>query len=110
MPRMKKGKNGSKDALESLQFIIKHMATKEEVRDIVKEEVAGAEKRLTTKIEDVDKKLAAKIEGVDSKINGTNRRLDTEAMQRMDLKLPRRMHDVEIKVFGASKHPKALPF
>ena len=59
----------------------------------------------------LEKNLTVKIEGVDSKVAGTNRRLDTEAMQRTDLKLPRRVHELEEEVYGAgrSKHPKHVP-
>jgi hypothetical protein len=37
------------------------------------------------------------------------RTMDTEAMQRGDLQLTRRVHDVEEKVLGDSKYPKHLP-
>lgn len=57
-------------------------------------------------------KLDDEVAAVKSKVIGTNRRLDTEALQRSDLKLPRRVHRLEEKVFGrgSSQHPKELPF
>ena len=63
--------------------------------------------KLDSRFENLQNELAA----VRSKVDGTNRRLDTEAMQRTDLKLPRRMHDLEEEVYGAgrSKHPKHMP-
>jgi hypothetical protein len=54
-------------------------------------------------------KLDDEIAGVKSKVDGINRRLDTEAMQRTDLKLPRRVHELEEEPFGRSKHPKHVP-
>ena len=69
--------------------------------------------RLATKddMKILEKKLTDKIDGVDSKVAGINRRLDTEAMQRSDLKLGRRVHELEEEVYGTgrSKHPKHVP-
>ena len=83
-----------KDILDTVIFIKEHMLTKDE----------GASK------EDVEK-LENRLIAVEGKIDGTNRRLDTEAMQRTDLKLPRRVHEIEEKLFGTgrSKHPKHIP-
>ena len=49
--------------------------------------------------------------GVESKVAGIDRRLDAEAIRRSELKLPRRVHDLEEEVHGRgrSKHPKHLP-
>ena len=101
--RMKKKTDG--DVSESLAFIIERMvtkddikdfATKDDVREIVQQELKPIQEGLTA---------------VKSKIEGTNRRLDDEAMQRTDLKLPPRVHDLEEKVYGVgkSKHPKHVP-
>ena len=67
--------------------------------------------KLDEKIAATEKALIEKIDGVDSKAAGINRRLDAEAIQRTDLKLPRRVHDLEEEVYGTgrSKHPKHLP-
>ena len=56
-------------------------------------------------------KLDDEVAAVKSKVDGINRRLDTEAMHRSDLKLPRRVHELEEEVYGTarSKHPKHLP-
>jgi ribosomal protein L23 len=82
-----------KEVGETLAFIVEHMATKDDIKEL-------------------EKKLTDKIEGVDSKVAGINRRLDTEAMQRSDLKLPKRVHDLEEETFGPgrSKHPRHVPF
>ena len=85
---MDKKRKRDRDVTESLAFIIDRMATKDDIGEL-KEQIAT----------------------VDSKVAGINRRLDTDAMQRTDLKLPRRVHELEEKVYGtgASKHPKQLP-
>lgn len=49
------------------------------------------------------------VEALNGKMSGTNARLDLEAMQRDRLQLPRRVSDLEVKKFGASKHPKEVP-
>ena len=79
----------TKDILETVNFIKERMLTKDDVREIVREE----------------------LEPVKSKVDGINQRLDTEAIQRTDLKVPRRVHDLEEEVFGegGSKHPKHVP-
>jgi len=63
--------------------------------------------KLDERLDKLDEVVAA----VKSKVEGTNRRLDAEAMQRTDLKLPRRVHEVEEEVYGTgrSKHPKHVP-
>lgn len=67
--------------------------------------------RMDEQLAATEKKLTEKIDGVDSKVAGTNRRLDAEALERTDLKMPRRVHDLEEEVYGTgrSKHPKHLP-
>jgi len=44
-------------------------------------------------------------------VTGVDRRLDAEALRRNDLKVPRRVNDLEEEVYGRgrSKHPKHLP-
>jgi hypothetical protein len=56
-------------------------------------------------------KVDDRLLGLGNKVAGIDRRLDAEAIQRTDLKLPRRVHDLEQEVYGAgrSKHPKHLP-
>jgi len=63
--------------------------------------------RVDERLDKLDEVVAA----VKGKVDGINRRLDTETMQRTDLKLPRRVHDLEEEVYGAgrSKHPKHVP-
>lgn len=71
---------------EDINFIKDHMATKDDIKEL-KDQIAG----------------------VESKIAGTNRRLDSEAMLRDDLELPKRVSDLEVKTFGSSRHPKHIP-
>jgi len=96
---MKKG--GKKDVLESLDFIIKHMATKDDVHDVVKEVTEPQFKK-------IDDRLAA----VENKIGGIYRTFTDEAMKARDFKIPKRVHRLEEKVFGTggSQHPRNLPF
>ena len=82
------------DLTETVGFVVKNMATKDEVRQIVREE-----------LKPIEDGLAA----VESKIAGTNRRLDNDAMMRDDLSIPKRVSDLEQKTFGASRHPKHIP-
>jgi hypothetical protein len=101
-----------KDLLDTVNFIkdymVTHMLTKEEgvtkddlpklVRPIIREE-------LSTALKPIEDRLTS----VESKIAGTNRRLDTEAMHRDDLALPKRVSNLEEKTFGASRHPAHVP-
>ena len=90
---------------EMLRLLIKHSAdytTKEDLTD----GLTSLEGRLIDKIEGVEANLTVKIEGVDNKLNGTNSRLDEGAMQRTEEKLPQRLADVEVEVFGASRAPR----
>ena len=61
------------------------------------------EQNMATK--DDFKNLDDPLTAVESKVDGINRRLDTEAMMRTDQKLPERVDDREIELFGASKAP-----
>jgi hypothetical protein len=85
-----------KDILETVIFIKDHMLTKEEgvTKDYLRETLKPIEDRLTA---------------VESKVSGINRRLDTEALHRDDLTLPKRVSDLEEKTFGASRHPAHFP-
>src|SRR5271154_3262194 len=70
-------------------------------------DISDVRKEMATK-EDI-KRLDARIDGLQVKVDGVQSTIDAEAMQRGDLQLPRRVHDLEEKVFGHSKHPKHLP-
>lgn len=69
--------------------------------------------KLATKDElsEVEKNLSDRIDIVKSKADGIQRSLDVERVHRTDLKIPRRLHDVEEQVYGVggSKHPKHVP-
>jgi hypothetical protein len=56
-------------------------------------------------------KIGNQLTGLDNKIMGVDRRLDAETMRRNDLKIRRRVHDLEEEVYGRgrSKHPRHLP-
>ena len=60
---------------------------------------------VTEDLADIKDRLTA----VESKVSGINRRLDTDAIMRDDLAIPKRVADLETKAFGASRHPKHLP-
>jgi hypothetical protein len=71
----------TRDILDALDFIKDNMATKDDVRDIVHDEL-----RL----------LASKIDGIDH-------RLDDEALRNGDLRIPARVADLEHQVVGKSR-------
>jgi hypothetical protein len=80
------------------------------LRDIVR--VFGERfDRSDRKIDAVEKNLTDKIDAVNVKVQGAQKILDAEALLRADLKLPRRVHDLEEHLYGPgkSKHPKHLP-
>lgn len=70
--------------------------------DKMDDEIAGVKKEIRV--------VKDEVVAVKGKVTGIDSRLDLEADRRTDLKLPRRMHNVEVKVFGDSRHPKSLPF
>jgi hypothetical protein len=74
------------DLTETVGFVVKNMATKDDIKE-----------------------LKDQITAVASKVSGTNRRLDDEAMLRTDLALPKRVSDLEEKTFGASRQPAHIP-
>jgi hypothetical protein len=90
-----------RDIAESLAFIIEHMATKEEVA--TKEDVREINGRLDS--------LEDRLGAVENKLTGLYRMHEAEGMKQQDLKLARRIHDLEEKLYGAgkSRHPKHLP-
>lgn len=73
----------TEDIIESLAFIKDNMATKDDLNDL--------EGRLGDRISKIDDRLTA----VESKIEGTNRRLDIEAMSRTDARIPDRVAAIE---------------
>ena len=77
-----------KEVGEMLGHIVRHMATKDDI------------KNMATK--DDIKKLDDRLAGVESKVSGIDRRLDAEAMRRDEEKIPARLGKLEKKVFGAS--------
>ena len=56
-------------------------------------------------------KLTDKIDGLTIKVEAVQKTVDAEAMRRTDLKLPRRVHDLEEKLYGSgrSRHPVNVP-
>jgi tetrahydromethanopterin S-methyltransferase subunit G len=85
----------------------------------VQDGFASVEKRFASLDERMEQGFAAvaedladikdRLTSVESKVSGTNRRLDTEAMYREDLALPKRVSDLEERTVGASRHPEHLP-
>ena len=86
--------------ISGLEEKVEKLPTEERVREIVREETKPQ-----------FDKVNRRLDSVESKVDGTNHRLDTEAMRRTDLKISRRLHDVEEKVYGVggSKNPKHIP-
>src|SRR5262245_15968377 len=78
-----------------VEHIVNHMATKDDLDAL--------DAKLAAHIDAIGTRLVA----VESKVDGINRRLDTEAMMRTDQKLPERVTDLEIELFGTSKAPKS---
>jgi phage shock protein A len=78
---------GFKAVAEDIADLRKDMATKDDVREIVREELKPIETRL------------AAVEG---KVAGIDRRLDTEAIRRDDEKIPTRVEKIE-KHIGIGK-------
>ena len=97
---VKKGEIG--EVLHIVNFIKDHMMTASEGKEM--------EERLSDRIDKVENKLSDRIDGVDSKAKGIQQSLDVERVERTDLKLPRRLRDVEEKVYGVggSRHPKHI--
>jgi hypothetical protein len=73
---------------DDIAHLRKEMATNDDVRVIVRDELKPIETRL------------AAVEG---KVAGIDRRLDVEAMRRDDEKIPVRVDKLEKKVFGAHR-------
>ena len=94
------------EVLEIVNFMKDRMVTKEDLDDKFKE----FRKEIQKDIQAATDPLKTSIEALSGKMSGTNARLDLEAMQRDRLQLPRRVSDLEVKNFGASKHPKEIPF
>ena len=93
-----------KTTLNELGEMIRHLVAAS-ADYATKDDIEALETKLTDKIDSVDPKLTDKIDAIDGKLSGIDGRLDGEAMQRSDLKLPRRVHDLEEKVFRRSRHP-----
>lgn len=69
--------------------------------------------KIDKRFEKVDErfdKIDDEVTAVKGKVVGIYRTLSEDAMRSRDYQLPRRMHNVGVKVFGASRHPKSLPF
>jgi phage shock protein A len=81
-----------------LEHVVKSIAKIEEKVDAIDTQLTAAE----SKVDGIDTRLIA----VESKVDGINRRLDTEAMVRTDQKLPERVSDIEIELYGSSRAPK----
>lgn len=81
---------------EMLAHVVEHVATKDDVRAIVRGELQPINDRLVS---------------VENKLTGLYRMHEAEGMKVTDLKLPRRLHDLEEEVYGVgqAKHPKHMP-
>ena len=77
----------------------------------MEDKIGKLEEKMPTKydLRDVEKRLGNRIDGLKVQVEGVQNTFDADAMKRTDLQLPRRVHDLEEKVFGHFKHPKHLP-
>ena len=83
-----------KEVGELLAHFVKHIATKDDIKDMAtKSDVRGI-------IRGELKPLATRLIAVESKVSGIDRRLDAEAIRREDEKIPARVLKLEKKVFG----------
>ena len=101
MKKQKKLARRKDNVLEIVNFIKDRMATKGDLEELRKE--------MQKDIHAATDPIKKSVEALNGKMSGTNARLDLEAMQRDRLQLPRRVSDLEVKKFGASKHPKEVP-
>jgi len=92
-------KKPKKIALTELGAMVEHIVN----HMVTKDDLDALDTKLTAHIDGIDTRLVA----VESKVDGINRRLDTEAMMRTDQRLPERVRDLEIELFGAPKAPKS---
>ncbi len=83
-----KGSKNKRDAQESLNFIIEHMATKDDVRDIVHEEVGNV----------IEKKDLATKEDIKGIVSSAHNRLDQEVENRKQFEV--RVTKLEHKVLS----------
>jgi len=84
---LKKQSSEIGDLTDSVAFVVKRMATKDDIADVnieLKADITTAEKRL------VDR-----IDSVKVRVNGIQSHLDAETLKRQDQKLPDRMTRVE---------------
>ena len=94
-----------KEVGDMLVHVVKHMATKEDLKDLRKD-LKGDIKDLRGDIGKLDHRVATvetRLQAVEGKVSGIDRRLDVEAMRRDDEKIPVRVGHLEKKVFGASR-------
>jgi hypothetical protein len=102
------------DTSKSLAFIIEHMATKDDVREIVHETINEIVPPIVREIINetvpsiVQKIVQDALRPVESKVSGIDKRLDIEAGYRDDMKIPARVVDLEKEVFGKSRESEIL--
>ncbi len=82
-------KKQMKDVIDILGFMKSHMATNDDLEELRADMVTHAD--LKTALQPIDDRLHA----VEQKLDGINRRLDGEAMQRQELKIPDRVKRIE---------------
>lgn len=82
---------------QMLTHVVKHMATKEDIQELRDEMATKSElKNLADKVKDLGDEMHMKLDGI-------NRCLDTEAMERREQNLPARVTRVE-KHLSMSSH------
>src|ERR1700730_14064269 len=97
-----------KTTLKEIADMLRHVITSV---GKMEDKTGKLEEKMPTKydLRDVEMRLGNRIDGLKVQVEGVQNTFDADAMKRADLRLSRRVHDLEEKVFGHSKHPKHLP-
>ena len=97
------------DVSKSLAFIIDRMVTRDDVREIVAEIVADMVPSIVQEsVQNALKPIDHRLMALENKLSGIDKRLDIEAGHRDDIKIPSRVVDLEVNVFGTSREPQLM--
>ncbi len=101
------------DVSKSLTFIIDRMLTRDDVREIVAEIVTEVVADMVPSIvqesvQNALKPIDHRLMALENKLSGIDKRLDIEAGHRDDIKIPSRVVDLEVNVFGTSREPQLM--
>jgi ferritin-like metal-binding protein YciE len=101
--QMRKGFAKHGKEISDLTSTVQHVVTSV---GKIEDKIGKLEEKMPTKydLRDVEKRLGNRIDGLKVQVEGMQNTFDADAMRRTDLHLPRRLHELEEKVFGHSKH------